>query len=302
MRKNTKRLILIVSIAAFFVLSFITVTYALGYKYDLIKNQFIKTGSLGITANTSGEIYLNNKLVGTTSFIGNKFSIRRLLPRTYDLRLQNEEYQSWQKLVKVEAGFFADFPKIVLVLKNPAEETIASDSLNFWGAQITYFDSKNNQFAFGNKQKIELINLKNGEKTMASQKEIAVILKGLSDSGKKSKQIQSPDENKLIIFDGHEIKIKWLKNSDHQPYKNAGDTLLVTRFSQDIVSTQWYKDSEHIIADVGGILKFIEIDTRGNVNISDIGTSGDGQTYYSSNLNSVFKISGNKLTRIDFEK
>lgn len=302
MKKRTKRLILFASIAVFFILSFAAVTYALGYKYDFIKGQFVKTGSMGITANAAGEIYLNSKLVGATSFLGNKFSDRGLLPRTYDLRLQSEEYQPWHKLIKIEAGFFTDFPKIVLVLKNPIEELVASDSFNFKNAPIAYFDSKNNQFVIGSRQKLELINLKNGKKTTATTKEIATILKEAPNNIKKSGQIQSPDGDKLATFDEHEIRIEWLKDSGYQPYKKSGDTLLVTRFSQDIKGVEWYKDSEHIIADVGGILKFIEIDTRGGVNIFDIGASESGPTYYSKDLNLVFKIHENELIRIGFEK
>ena len=302
MKKSTKNLILILSILSFFILSFVAVTYALGYKYDFVKNKFIKTGSLGITTNTASEAYLNNELAGSTSFLGNAFSVRRLLPRTYDLRVQNEESQAWQKLVEIDAGFFVDFPKIVLVLKSPIETTLASASMNFKTNQILYFDSKENTLVFGNKQKVETIDLKSGKTSVVASDKIANILESYSSLSNKNNEIISPDGKKTVAYKEHEIRVSWLNNSSYQPYKNTGDSLLVTRSSQNINSIQWYKDSEHLIADVGGILKFIEIDTRGGTNIFDIGENENGLFYYSENSNSVYKISGKKIIQIIFEK
>ncbi|MBI2669639.1 MAG: hypothetical protein HYX20_00610 [Candidatus Yanofskybacteria bacterium] len=81
----------------------------------------------------------------------------------------------------------------------------------------------------------------------------------------------------------------------------AGDIGLVTRFSQKIEDVQWYKDSEHLIVNVGGILKFIEIDDRGGINIFDIAAI-TGPFYYDRDQDAIFKFEGNKLVRISLSK
>ncbi|MDO8676499.1 MAG: hypothetical protein Q7K16_02515, partial [Candidatus Azambacteria bacterium] len=102
-------------------------------------------------------------------------------------------------------------------------------------------------------------------------------------------------------FNEREIWIKWIKDSNYQPLKMAGDTELITRFSQKIEDAQWFKDSEHLIVSVGGILKFLEIDDRGGINIFDIAAIA-GPFYYDRDQDMVFKFEGNKLIRVNLSR
>lgn len=291
MLKRTRRTFFYLSVLLFIILSYVVVLFALGYKYDFVQKKFFKTGSLEVKTNIAAQVYINDELAGDTSFLGDSYSKGRLLPRVFSLRLDSEGRQSWQKLVKVEAGFLSSFPKVVLVPDDFIEETVASSSL----ANITIksFDRERGLALIGNKQKIEAISLKNGKVETLKQLPAAKPIN-------EQEGVLSPDGNKLVLFTDHELWVKWVKDSSYQPYKKAGDSELITRFSQKILDIQWYKDSEHLIADIGGILKFIEIDNRGGLNIVDISVVS-GPFYYDKDSDMAFKFVGKKLVKISLK-
>ncbi len=329
MRRGTRRGFFFISLLIFIILSWLTVFYALGYKYDFVQNQFLKTGSFEISANIDAQIYINDELAGATSFLGKSFSKSRLLPRTYTVRVQNDKYQPWQKLVDVEAGIFSDFPRVVLVPQDPTEDTIASSSLK-GGITLIQFDSEQGTVAVSNGLQVETISLGNGQRvslrpfirlTPKPAPSLAANLLGatLPVGNSETDFLQSPDGDKGVWFNNREVWVKWLKDTNYQPARKAGNTELVARFPQKITDVQWYKDSDHLIASVGGLLEFIEIDNRGGVNIaaisiidpvksSEAGAAGrqfdwvDSPFYYDKGANVIFRFVGNKLTRINLNK
>ncbi len=250
MTKNTRRVLFYSSIAVFILLSIIVLVLALGYRYDFIKNKLVKTGSFRVKINIGADVYMNDQLVGDTSFLSDTFSKNFLLPRTYSVRVEKTDYFSWQKNVEITAGVFTDFPSVVLLPKKLKEETVSSPSFSPFSAK----------------------------------------------SGSEDKN-RSYDGAKKLFFNSHEIWLEWLKDTNYQPFKKFGDKELIARFSQSIVDVQWYKDSDHLLADVGGILKFIEIDSRGVVNIYDLAVVGS-KFYYNKSEDVVYKMSGRKLVRI----
>lgn len=300
MKRQTRREFFFISTLVFIIFSWLAVLYALGYKYDFVQNQFLKTGSFEISASTDAQIYINNELAGTTSFLSKSFSKSRLLPRTYTVRVQNEKYQPWQKLVDIKAGVFSDFPRTVLVPQDPAEDIVASSSLkNIISIQ---FDAKQGMVAVNNGLQVETISLDNGQR-VSLQPFIKSTPKPtpLPAANSETNLIQSPDGDKSAWFNNREVWVKWVKNTDYQPARKAGVTELIARFPQKIADVQWYKDSDHLIASVGGLLEFIEIDNRGGVNIAAISII-DSQFYYDKGTNVIFMFVGNKLMRINPDK
>ncbi|MBI2063026.1 MAG: hypothetical protein HYT61_02165 [Candidatus Yanofskybacteria bacterium] len=290
MSKKTKKLVFYIAVLVFIILSFLVMLFAFGYRYDFVQHRFFKTGSLELKTNVRAEVYINDKLIGNTSFLSNSFSKGQFLPRTYNLRLESDKFQPWKKLVKIEAGFLVSFPKIVLLPQNFESEIIASSSIN--NITIKRFDAENNIAIIGNKQKLDSIDLKSGKKNSIN------ILPRVNLPGAL---IVSPDGNKNAWIGEREIWVRWVNDSSYQPLKLAGNTELITRFSQTVEDLQWFKDSEHLVANVGGILKFIEIDDRGEVNINDISTIS-GPFYYDRNQDAIFKFEGNRLIRIILTK
>ncbi|MBI2669638.1 MAG: hypothetical protein HYX20_00605 [Candidatus Yanofskybacteria bacterium] len=150
MKKKTRRIIFYLSVLIFFILSLLLVLFAFGYRYDFVQNKFFSTGSLELKANIAAEVYINDELAGSTSFLSDSFSKGWLLPRTYNVRLQNEKYQPWHKLVKVEAGFLSSFPRVMLLPQDFESEIMASSSVSV--ITIRRFESENNLAIIGNKK------------------------------------------------------------------------------------------------------------------------------------------------------
>ncbi|MEK7506739.1 MAG: hypothetical protein AAB566_01640 [Patescibacteria group bacterium] len=252
MERRTRRFVFYIFLGLFLVISYLMAVYAFGYRYDFIENKFVKTGSLQFKANVSADVYIDDRFAGRTSFLNNVFSETRFLPRSYSVRLQDPDYQIWQKTTAVSAGLVIDFPKIILLPKNFTEETVSSKSF------VPAFPE---------------------------------------NKPESNKPINSPDSDKEAWFNEREIWVKWRKNTSYQPFKKSGDTELITRYSQLVNDVQWYKDSDHLIADVGGILKFIEIDTRGGINSYDLALT-DGRFYYDRDVDRIYLQKGQILSQI----
>jgi len=315
MNKEYRHVLFCVSIIIFAVASAILIIFALGYQYDFVNWKLEKTGSLQLRANVSAEIYINDKLVGTTSFFTDSFTDNRLLPRNYNVKVQSDNFEMWQKDVDIKAGLVTDFPKVVLIPKKLTEEIVASSS--FSNITSISFDATKNTAIVMSGQKKEQINLNNGKTTTVTPSPTptsapvpgAPIASSLTFSPLPSvnpsiplsvsagKNLTSPDGVKKIWFTDHEIWVEWLKDSGYQPFNMKGFVQLITRFSGPIKDIQWHKDSNHFFVNIGGLIIFIEIDTRGGLNSYSI-TTTSSPFYYSLSANAIFKFEGNKLVRI----
>ena len=134
MEKQTRRRLFLFCLAVFLLLSFGLVFYSFGYSLDLAAWQVVKTGSLSLRANTVADVYLNGRLVGNTAFLSNTFSVGRLLPRSYTVRLQKDgpntasgervNYTTWQKTIATTAGFVMDLTRVANSLRLRGNERL----------------------------------------------------------------------------------------------------------------------------------------------------------------------------------
>lgn len=254
MEKRTRRVLFCCCLVVFLLLAAGLVAYAFGYSFDYDNFIFVKTGSLSLRVNTSATVLINDRPAGDTSFINHSFSKTRLLPRTYHIKVQKEGYFTWQKAIESKAGFYIDFPRVVILPRSLPNETVASGAF-------------------------------------------ALPLPVDNHTNEKLKYINAPADDKTLWFTDHEIWIKWLDNTQQQPVKTAGETELITRYAQVIRDVQWYKDSAHLIADVGGTLKFLEIDTRGGLNTYDLFPVSD-RFYYDREDNTIYTYENKRLVKI----
>src|SRR5437762_802097 len=118
MTKKSRRTLFYSFIVIFLVLSILIVFVAFGYGYDFAHNRLVKTGALGIKSNVGAHVFLNSKEQGQTSFFNNSFSKGHLIPGEYNLKLESDNYQGWEKKVQVEGGVYTDFSSIFLIPKN----------------------------------------------------------------------------------------------------------------------------------------------------------------------------------------
>ncbi len=114
----------------------------------------------------------------------------------------------------------------------------------------------------------------------------------------------SLDHKKIMYWTDSEIWVIYLEKIQIQPYKEAGEKELITRFAEKITSAIWYtEDNEHIIFVVGDTIKIIELDGRDKRNVADFiktenfsPSSWDNpQLYYNLDKQLLYFINNNKL-------
>lgn len=83
--------------------------------------------------------------------------------------------------------------------------------------------------------------------------------------------IFSPDGKKLLFRNQNEIYIYYLRDIRIQPYKNARETELITRFSKPVKNSEWFEyNNEYIMLGAENKIKLIELDNRDKRNAYDI--------------------------------
>src|SRR5689334_11511300 len=97
MKRRTRRILFAISTIIFFLASYVSILYAQGYKYSFEDKKFFRTGAISVKANEDAKVFIDDELVGTTSFLGTSFDRGGLLPGEYTIRLQKDNYSQWQK-------------------------------------------------------------------------------------------------------------------------------------------------------------------------------------------------------------
>lgn len=286
MTKRTKRVLFYSAVVIFALLSYVIILYAQGYKYSFSETKFFRTGSIYIKANEDAKVYMDDKFLSSTSFLGNSYTISGLLPRQYTVRLQRDNFSSWQKKISVEEGLVNDFSRILLLPKSgdgamtlkqevtdllyPTLKPTLAPSLSpkptskpLPSKSPTHSPSSVSTDPFYLKNGVLFKNMENGE-----TERLAYLVTGFSISS---------DNKKIAWWNSNELWVMWLSDTDYQPYHKAGDKDLITRFSIKIKNAAWFRDSDHLVVDSGPSAssgqagyKVVEIDKRGGLNIIEI--------------------------------
>ncbi len=287
MTRNTRRVLFYLGVIIFVCTSYISFQYAQGYKYSFSQRRFIHTGAISLKVNDDAKVFVDDKLDGSTSFLGNTHTVDGLLPGNYVVRLDREGFTPWQKTVTVEEGFITDFPRIIILpiseeeaprLLEEFEEILASPeiitptptptpsttpkttpritrspSISPSGtASASLSPTPTERFILENK----ILYFNDG----GTLKVYATNVTGysLTDNGKK-----------ILWWYDRDLWVAWLDDTDYQPYKKEGDRELVTRFATPIKKAAWFRGQDHVLADTNGF-KVVEIDKRGGQNIIKI--------------------------------
>ena len=284
MTKRTKRAIFYAAVVIFLFASYILVLYAQGYKYSFEDARVYRTGSVYVKANAGAKVYLDDKLAGTTSFLGNSKTINRLLPGEYSVRLaRDDQYSSWEKRFVIEEGFVNEFSKIVLfpvageekealeleleeILYPPVPSPSPSPSVTPTATpkpptspKATKGTATSSPSATPNPEpyylKNNILYKNNGPENAPTQ--LTVNVSGFA---------LSPNGNKLAYWSGRELWVVWFNDTNYQPLRKAGDKERIIRISRPVVKAAWYKDTDWLVVDDGRNYKALETDTRGGVN------------------------------------
>ena len=124
MTRGTRRFIFLIFLLIFIVLVPVIILYAQGYGFDFEKRTIVASGGIYLKSYPPrAEIYVNNTLRGTTNRM-----VRRLIPKTYDVKIIKEEFHPWQKNILVKPGLVTREEDIFLVPFNPKIQLVTSGS------------------------------------------------------------------------------------------------------------------------------------------------------------------------------
>ncbi|OGN08201.1 MAG: hypothetical protein A3J46_01005 [Candidatus Yanofskybacteria bacterium RIFCSPHIGHO2_02_FULL_41_11] len=287
MTKRFKRWLFCSAVVIFLILSYVIILYAQGYKYSFFENKFFKTGAIYLKVNTDADVYLNDKLLGDTSFFNNSYRIEGLLPGKYAIKIRKNYYSTWQKQVTVDEGFVSEFSKIFLMPKDGDNVEKLEDEV-----KLIFVSPSPIPTSSSTVQPVEPFIIKKGvlsaigedssEEDRNKPEIIAENVKGY---------VLSKNKNKLAWWTANELWVIWLNDASYQPYHKKGDKELITRFSTSIKKVVWFRDEDHLIIDSGlsthststqggeqgrttspgqAGYKILEIDTRGGINIVEV--------------------------------
>jgi len=113
----------LLSAIIFIVTAFFVVSYAAGYKVDLVNRKIKQTAMLDIqTRVKESEILVNGELKGAGSVI-----VRDLEPGNYEIKVQKPGYHDWIKTVELKSGQAETLNDIALFLLEPKIEEFKGD-------------------------------------------------------------------------------------------------------------------------------------------------------------------------------
>ncbi|MEK7124868.1 MAG: carboxypeptidase-like regulatory domain-containing protein [Patescibacteria group bacterium] len=246
MTKRTRRILFYTCAILFLVVSYVAITYSLGYKYSFREGRFFRTGALTLQVSTSANVYVNDKLEGSTSLLTNSFGFDRLLPGVYSIRAQRDGYTSWQKNVTVYEGLVTDFPNVLLL---PTDDESGVKLMTEVREIFTTPVEKTADIVLRQRALYRVVEER--------QELIAKDVYGY---------VLSEDGSRLLWWTPREIWVLWLSDTSYQPVKSNGNRELIVKSPTAIKRAQWFRGNDHIVFEAAGY-KIVEIDTRSGVNV-----------------------------------
>lgn len=287
MSNRAKNLILISSFAVFFILGYFVVIFAYGYQFDFESFKWQKTGSILVGANLNNiQIYVNDRLQGTTSLISNTFTEKNLLPGEYEVLIKKERFKDLSKLIEVKSEEVVQLFHIYLPDPEEIKNFIAGqkpdeDRLLYFVDKkdgLLYRDLGDNNFEKISSESIKIkdfsVNPLDDGIYLASKDAKAPGVFILNDGEWKqiydtaaAELLLSPDKKKLAIIGLNEISVLWLKDDSEPPYFRKNHREPVLKISKKIEKAYWFKTNWHLIyLTASGETHFIELDSTGGRN------------------------------------
>ncbi len=140
MKLNSKKLLLLATIALFFILAPVGILYSRGYRLDLENKKVVKTGGLYFHVQPgNARVHVDKKKPKTTNaFFGSLF-LESIKPGKHAIRIEKSGFQDWQKTLSVEAEKVTSAKNIHLV-----PETLSSEII-FRNTEDVYFSNAKQQ-------------------------------------------------------------------------------------------------------------------------------------------------------------
>lgn len=118
MTEKKKKILFYSLFASFFLVGYLALLFAFGYTYDFGNHEFVKTGSIYISTNTSASVRIGDSKPKDTGLLRNDISRKYMLPGIYTIQITKDGFHTWTKKTEVPAGLVASFQNIVLIPKD----------------------------------------------------------------------------------------------------------------------------------------------------------------------------------------
>lgn len=139
-------------ISVFFLILAGTLYYSFGYNYDPKTGESFQAGAIVLrTTPRDATIYKDGEIVKNNGFLGGVLSafvkIENLEPRTYEIKVNQDNFNEWRKNVTIKSGQVDKYENIVL-LKNKYENTPVLPDLTLPIDGKTYIATNKNELLF----------------------------------------------------------------------------------------------------------------------------------------------------------
>lgn len=221
MNLRYRRILYLIFIGLFLVIVPVLILYTAGYRYNFKRHKIERTGILYIDSKPKGAlIYLNDNYKDKTP---RRFA--RLLPDTYQVRVEKEGYFSWQKELTVKSNL-TTFAKNIILFKKNLPINITEGEINIFAIspnqeKIIYSIIKQNT------EELRLMNLKNQSDFLIKQLNNRIYnqLEFIEWSPSQNKALFKEiigDFNKYLIVDIKTLKTKELFDITRLNFSDVG--------------------------------------------------------------------------------
>lgn len=144
-----RKIVMWLFILTFLIITPLTILYTSGWRYNWKKGSVEQTGVLMIDVQPrSSKISVNNELLKQL-FPFSEFHLDNLLPGEYNIKVEKENYHSWEKNVEVKENISSFINKVIL-FKNINPEIVnnlnITDAFSFENNNSILFTIRNNDY------------------------------------------------------------------------------------------------------------------------------------------------------------
>lgn len=128
-----KKIAFSVVLSAFIIISPILILDAQGFGFDFEKLKIVKVGGISIKSIIPDiNVFINNEYKNKTSSFSRDLLLQKLIPGEYKIKIEKENYHSWEKILSVEEKKVTKAENIYLFLENIPFEINKENIQNFF--------------------------------------------------------------------------------------------------------------------------------------------------------------------------
>ena len=247
--QKVRAVLFYLSVAVFFTGLPMILSSSLGYKFNPRTFKFTKTGLISIKTQPQGaDVYLDGRLLDQKT----PATVNELLPGSYNIKIALKHHYPWVSLVNVEPRKVARFEKIILFPSRPDIEQLNQEKISsFW-----MDDDEGRIYYFNQDENILYKSRLNGDKF----EEIGSIPQEFSSLPRELKV--SPDKQKILIFNGHQVCVFYLQAQGGLPY--CPEPVVLSFPDKQISNVFWHSDSYHLVLAADKNIEVLEAASNSN--------------------------------------